>query len=193
MQEDHFRFNDAVAVTFLFLNYKMKDVTALQLLKVLFKQLTRNRMTAKTLKELKECKEKGKDPKADQLLTLLKAEINAHYSTVVIVVDALDEIEGDIRAQLLRYLRTLPNIRLIATSRDIREIKDEIIYDECLEIFANEDSMKHYIEGRISRSPKLKRHLDDNHQSLREELISTVINKADGMWVQYFHSLNIRT
>ena len=137
-------------------------------------------MTTGTLKTLRELKFKGSRPKIDQVLTLLKAEINT-YSTVVIAVDALDEIPAKTRAQLLVHLRNLSrNIRLIATSRKLLDIADDFGDDMYLEIVANADNMRRYIESRISGSGILKRLLN-NHQSLREDLISTVVKKADGM------------
>jgi hypothetical protein len=52
--------------------------------------------------------------------------------------------------------------------------------------------MKHYVEERISNSTNLS-DLLDNHQSLRDELIDKVVQKADGMYVKYRHALNTST
>lgn len=120
---------------------------------------------------------------AADLFSILKAEIDT-YSMVFVAVDALDEIPAGMRCQLLEYLRALSSkIHLIATSRKLLDIEDDFKNDQSLEIVAKTESMRRYVEGRISVTKILLRLLN-NHEALREEVVSTVVKKADGMWVR---------
>jgi len=160
-------------------------VSALQFLEALFKQLIRLGWhilkESKSLDALGDYKTKGKRPKSEQLLTLLKDEINT-YSTVIIAVDALDELPRNIRGQLLADFRNLSgsNVRLIMTSRKPFNIPDGFTNYKCLEIVADPGSMRRYVEERISKNTDLSGLLV-NHQGLRDELIDKVVQKADGM------------
>ena len=160
-------------------------MSALQFLEALFKQLIRlgwhSLKESKSLDALGDYKIKGKRPKGDQLLTLLKDEINT-YSMVIIAVDALDELPRNTRDQLLADFRNLSgsNVRLIATSRKPFNIPDGFTNYECLEIIGDPGSMRRYVQERISKNTDFSGLLV-KHQDLRDELIDRVVQKADGM------------
>ncbi|KAF8874892.1 hypothetical protein BD779DRAFT_1450513 [Infundibulicybe gibba] len=121
-------------------------------------------------------------PTFNELLDMLKVEMET-YSHVLVVIDALDEIEIQVWAPLLRHLQILSRIRLLATSRNTGDIALELQPDQHLDITANEGDVRKYIQGRLSGSTGRFKRLLDVNMNLHEEIITGVMKKADGMCV----------
>lgn len=121
-------------------------------------------------------------PSLPEYIRLLQAHIQ-RFSRVFIVVDALDECSEDngVRDLFLAQLRyLLPNIRLLVTSRDITSLGHAFEDATRLEIRANEDDMRTYLQVRIEEQALLRSHIKDD-PSLKDTIINTIINKANGM------------
>ncbi|KAJ7088325.1 hypothetical protein C8R44DRAFT_531415, partial [Mycena epipterygia] len=108
--------------------------------------------------------------------------INAHYSKVFILVDALDEYPEEKRDVLLQHLRALgPSVNLLVTSRPHIAI-DHVISFETLEVRALEVDIRKYVEGQILRSPRLSKHIKHS-PDLRETIEASIVQRSDGMFL----------
>ncbi|PON30014.1 hypothetical protein TGAM01_v201380 [Trichoderma gamsii] len=109
------------------------------------------------------------------------------FSDVFVVVDGLDECPhreiDDIRDQLLDQLKALPlKTQLLFTSRDLPAIALKFATDRRLEIHASRHAIEGYLQARINNSKNLRRHIQ-RKPDLRQAIIDTVAQKADGMFL----------
>ena len=176
------KFKDSkVAVACLFCNYKdRQEQTAEGFMANLLKQLIQDR--ADISKATKDLYAKGtKDfPTFEALAGVFAVEMN-HFSNVFVVLDALDETmeNNDIRTRLVSKLNSLP-IRLLVTSRHDVGIERILKHAQRLEIEATAEDVRTYVEARIPSEPLLARHIDAD-QSLRSEIVDTVVDMSQGM------------
>jgi ankyrin repeat domain-containing protein 50 len=128
---------------------------------------------------------RGCRPSLDTLAALLKTEIET-YTHVFIVVDALDEcFPEQVQADLLETIQSLvvtPHAKAMVTSRHIPSIESAIHADIMLEIMATETDVRSHAKARIYSNNTLKR-LITKSPSMEEKIISTVVEKAQGMYV----------
>ncbi|KAJ6568705.1 ankyrin repeat-containing domain protein [Mycena capillaripes] len=105
------------------------------------------------------------------------------FSSVFVVVDALDEYPEEQRDALLRHLWNLgPAVRLLMTSRPHVSC-DHIIPDiATVEIRAMEEDIRKYVEGRIEKSPRLSRHINKS-PTLRDSIEENIVKCSDGMFL----------
>ena len=174
-------FKDAnVSVACIYCNYKEQDVhTASNLVASLLRQMVQNsRAISDNVRSFyKYHQNRDTRPTLDEFTHALQSEIRP-YTKIFVVVDALDECsEGnDTRANILKALRSLGRtVNLVVTSRDLPSIASEFQDAKCLSIYAHNDDMRRYIEGRIARTPR--RHL----KTLQETIVSKIIENVKGM------------
>jgi hypothetical protein len=178
---------DNVAIAFLYCNYKERDTQTLQnLIGSLIQQLVqRNPDVPDDLRKRHEAHARNKPPTPPTLteyVQLLRSQL-ADCPSVFLVIDALDECEVQTRKELCAQLQNLPkNIHLLITSRDIPELKDEINPSARLEIRANNRDIEIYLEDKIERETRLKRHTQ-NDPGLGPLITNTIRDKAQGMYV----------
>lgn len=111
---------------------------------------------------------------AEAVVTLAK-ELN---KKIYIVLDALDECDD--RSQLLPFLRDLAsgsmNVSIIATSRDIRDIRNAFNTDSKLFLDNSSDDMlrdiKLCIDTRLQTDPAFDWLKQEVKQEISEELLS---------------------
>jgi hypothetical protein len=129
----------------------------------------------------------GRDrrPSLDTLTAVLRTEIET-YSRVFVVIDALDEcFPEQVQADLLETIQSLvvtPHAMAMVTSRHIPSIESAIHADIMLEITAMERDVRSHVEARIYNNNTLKR-LVTKPPSIKEKVISAVVDKAQGMYV----------
>jgi hypothetical protein len=112
----------------------------------------------------------------------LRLEIGT-YSRVFIVVDALNELSEHDQGYLITKLRNLTStINLIVTSHPIPSIKDHVQGAKRTDIWAGEQDVQTYIEGRIRREPRLSV-LVRTGQMLQERTVNKILLNAGGMYV----------
>lgn len=112
----------------------------------------------------------------------MQAEIR-RYSKVFIVADALDECPEDngTRGDLLTELRSLvAAVNLLFTSRYLTSIERDFQGTKRLDIRANDDDIRRYIEVRIQREHRLARHVRAD-PTLQESIVNTIVGNAEGM------------
>ena len=129
-------------------------------------------------------------PSLKQLSELLTRAI-ADFDNTFIIVDALDECpeQDGVRQAFLDELR-FPrlNVNLLATSRPVERLRDDMEADATLEIGASDTDVRKYLEGQMNHDRRLAR-LVGPDPSLKELIIRTIVKNANGMYV-YEHLLS---
>jgi ankyrin repeat protein len=106
------------------------------------------------------------------------------YDTVFIVVDALDEYNGDLQEIVVEKFRALPfrDMRLFCTSRFLPRISDIFKDEMAIKITAQDQDIGVFVKGHIQQRTRLKDQVKKN-PSLESDIISVVTSKASGMYV----------
>lgn len=174
-----------IAVAYVFCNYKEQTrQTISDLVASLLRQFVTNRsvMSAKIKAFYKDFHDYKKiRPGIKDLRIALQSEIET-YSQVYIVVDALDECLECDQANLIKTLQSLTNVKLLITSRPLLSIEQQFHGVERLDILANIDDVRKYIEDRIPGENRLARHVE-RHPSLRNDIVDRIIANVRGMSV----------
>lgn len=178
------------AVAFLYCNYKEREQqTVNNLVSSLIRQLIDQiHLVPEDLSSLYQRHARnGTRPSRLQLHELLISTAS-HFSTLFLVIDALDECtESDgTRSVLASDLRKmLPHARFLFTSRRYNDI--ERLFDDCLqlEIRASNDDIRRYITSQIICEPRLAKHIQAD-ESLLELIMESIIRRSDGMLVDPF-------
>lgn len=171
-----------IGVAHLFCEYKAQcDQNSKDFFGALVKQLVQTRLgTPVSVLETYEDHTNGRTrPTLDTLLELLQS-ICQSYSTVYIVVDALDECSSFVRDLLIVNLRTLQaeaDVRLFFTSRFNLEITQQFHADPTVEIRASEGDVKCYILAEMPRLPKCIQ----QDSELQTTTQTKVVEASDGM------------
>ena len=177
--------NETVAVACVYCNHKEREKqTVLRLIASILRQLVDHRSAASDnlMKFYREFHDHRKtSPKLRDVMEALRVEIGT-YSQVYIIADALDECLEENQGELIETLRSLSDVKLMFTSRPLVVIEQQLEGVERLHISAKNADVRKYIEGRISKTPVLTRHVRAN-QTLREDIINEIVSKAEGMFV----------
>ncbi|KAH6714163.1 hypothetical protein BKA61DRAFT_56426 [Leptodontidium sp. MPI-SDFR-AT-0119] len=125
-------------------------------------------------------------PLPEELCQLIN-KVSAHFDTVMIVVDGLDEILNG-RAEISRLLATLNSasgsIKTILSSRPEVDIGHALADYRTISIAAQSSDIRLYIASEIEQRIHDER-LEINEQSLKEHIMITLAERCDGMfrWV----------
>ncbi|KAH8707190.1 ankyrin repeat domain-containing protein [Phaeosphaeriaceae sp. PMI808] len=173
-------------VAYVYCNYKaQEEQDTSRMLAAILKQLVQARLSlVEPVERLHEQHaDKGTRPSPDEIFGALR-DVFAHYSTVYIVVDALDECQDSdgTRRQFLAKLRDLQagrDVRLMATSRFIPDIMDWFNKGLKLEVQASKEDVKRFVAGQICRLPKCIQR-DPALQGVVQEKI---VEAVDGMFL----------
>ena len=165
-------------------NYKAEEEQdASRLLAAMVKQLVQARPSAAEPVERlhKQHADRGTKPSLDEIFGVLR-EVVAKYTTVYILVDALDECRDrdGTRSRFLARLRELQagqDIRLIATSRFIPEVEVEFRTAVRLEVRASNEDVRRFVAGQIYRLPRCIQRDPALQKTVEEKIPETV----DGM------------
>jgi hypothetical protein len=154
----------------------------LNLIGSLLKQLMQSQSTVSSnIKELYNKHVNGRTPPTHaELATALRSEIET-FSSVFVIVDALDECPEGRRANLVDMLLSFPEtVKLMVTSRPLSTIETGLEEMTRLDIRADDNDVRLYVEGRIPHEKRLARHVQKD-SALGETLVSTIVNSARGM------------
>ncbi|KAF1963967.1 ankyrin, partial [Bimuria novae-zelandiae CBS 107.79] len=177
--------SSSVGVAYVYCSYKQEKQDTSSMLAAIIKQLVQGRpSTAEPVEQLhKRHANQGTKPSLEEIFSTLK-EVLTKYSTVYVVVDALDEYQNSdgSRHQFLARLRALQagqDVRLLATSRFIPEIEDAFKEAARLEVRANDNDVRRFVAGQIYRLPKcIQRNV-----VLREMVQDKIVQAVDGMFL----------
>jgi Cdc6-like AAA superfamily ATPase len=175
---------DDIGVAYLFCSYKEQALQSVSsLFAALLKQLVESRPDiAASVKQIHDHHLKQKSrPSFDEILRILQS-ICSSYTTVYIIVDALDECadRDGTRGRLIDKLRELQartDVRLLFTSRSIPEITQKFQSNLILEVRASEEDARRFVAGQIPRLPNCIRRDDELRLTVENEIVKAV----DGM------------
>ena len=126
----------------------------------------------------------GTRPSLNETARLLRLQVDT-FDRVFIVIDALDEcpeLDQTRQAFLVEVRGLLPNIRLMVTSRNIPSIENIFKHDTRLEIRAQDQDVRKFIESQMEHRDDLV-DLLEGHDDVRSSITSRVLEKTNGMSV----------
>ena len=173
--------NSSHGVAYVYCNYKDQvEQDTSGMLAAILKQLVQARpgISEPIARLHKQHAARRSRPPLDEIFETLQAVL-AHYPTVHVVVDALDECRD--RAQFLAKLRELQigrDFRLMTTSRFISAIEEEFRNAPRLEIIACKEDVKQYVAGQTNRLPKCIQ----RDSSLQDMVQNRIMDAVDGMY-----------
>jgi hypothetical protein len=176
--------SNSIGVAYVYCDYKaQEEQNASSMLAAIVKQLVQARpLVAEPVERLhKKHYDCGTKPSIEEIFKTAQ-EVVAKYSTIYIVIDALDECRdrdgtGRLFLGRLQALRAGKDIRLLATSRFIPEIEAELKGAETLEIQASNEDVRRFVAGQMYRLPQCIQQ-DSSLQKMVEEKIA---ERTDGM------------
>lgn len=127
-----------------------------------------------------------KAPSIDEWTTCLLHEVSS-LDHIYIVIDAFDECSEVNRARpgLLCELRKVikdPRVRLLITARPMTQVEIDPARTQTLEIHANPEDIRLYLENQIDHEERLSRIIRPD-PDLRQRIVGTVVSKANGMFL----------
>jgi ankyrin repeat protein len=134
--------------------------------------------------------DRGTKPTIEETFSTLR-EVAAKYSTVYVVIDALDECRDSdgTRSQLLARLKNLQmgqDVRIMATTRFIPEIEAELPAAMKLEIQASDEDVRRYVAGQTHRLPRCIQ----RDPALQAMMQDKFVEAVDGMYAICLHLVN---
>ncbi|KAJ6557518.1 hypothetical protein B0H19DRAFT_1261131 [Mycena capillaripes] len=174
--------NKLVSIACVYLNHKEAQSPA-DVLAGVWRQLVLGReLTFKVQKLYEQHSEKGTPATLGEIRTVLDSAI-AEFAKVYIVVDAVDEYPEDRRRVLLEYLAAMgPTVNLFITSRPHVFPSASLPNLETLEIRADADDIRRFVDAQIHVSSRLARHVEARPE-LQAEIQSEVSGTVDGMFL----------
>ena len=186
-----------VGIAFIYCSYKEQmDQNVTNLIASLLQQLVqRHSIVPNKVRSLYE-QHVGKRtrPTFAECSELLRSELTG-CSRAFIIVDALDEcneINGTRNGLIAELLSLPPNANLLVTSRHVLSIEDKLNQSPPLEIRASDTDVRIYLEDRIQKESRLKRHVQAD-PNLRNSIVDTIVKKVQGMSVHHLEYPASRT
>jgi hypothetical protein len=184
-----FQNDTSIVVAYVYCNFRRQDEQRTEdLLASLLRQLAQGRSSLpESVKSLyNRHKVNRTRPSVDEISKTLQS-VAAICSRVFILVDALDEcrVSGGCRSTFLSEifaLQTKYGINLFTTSRFIPEVTEKFKREPSLEIRANEQDVRRYVDGHISHLPSFVGRNPDLQQEIKTEIVKAV----DGMYVALY-------
>ncbi|KAG4432526.1 hypothetical protein IFR05_012001 [Cadophora sp. M221] len=175
-----FQNDSSIVVVYLYCKFKEQDEQKPEdLLAQLLKQLAEGKSPLpKSVQALYDrCKAQKTLPSIDDISAVLQLVV-AEYSRVFILVDALDECraQSNCRETLLSRIFSLQKygVNFFATSRDMPEITKEFQQSLVLDILADEQDLRRYVESRIPDLPSFVRGDSDRQEKVKAEIVKVV-------------------
>jgi len=188
----NFRNDLSIGIAYLYCNFRQQEQKPANLLASLLKQLVQEQLSVpESVRSLYEHhKDKRTRPSLDEISNVLYSVV-ADYSKTFIIIDALDECQasdGSRKRLLLEVfnLQIKTGANLFATSRFIPDTINEFEGSITLEIRANDEDVRSYIEGHISRLPSCVTRSRD----LQGEIEAQITKAVDGMYA-YFQDIRL--
>ncbi|MCJ1469647.1 hypothetical protein MMC07_008283 [Pseudocyphellaria aurata] len=175
----------AAGVAYVYCDYKVQDQNAAVLLAAILKQLLQVRPSiVEPVDRLhKQHANRGTKPSLEEIFVALQSVV-VKYSSVYVVVDALDECSNrdgtrGLFLAKLQDLQSKTHLRLMATSRFIPDIEHDFSTALKLEIRASDVDVKRFVAGQIHRLPPRIKHDIELQEMVQEKIMQAV----DGMFL----------
>ena len=176
--------NDDVGVVFLYCSYKKQEEQKVgSLLSSVLRQLVQNRASIPGEVDhlYKTHRNEGTRPSTKEILSVICSVVSS-LSRLYLVVDALDECASFERRRLIEELyqvQAQTQLNILATSRDLPEIRSHFVGISALEIRASEEDVRRYLENRIPELPLCV----IRDVGLQSKITTQVLEVVDGMYV----------
>ncbi|KAJ7604227.1 ankyrin repeat-containing domain protein [Mycena polygramma] len=173
-----------IGVAVIYLEHRETDVPPpSKLLAALWRQLVFGKLISPALEHLYSIHHEPETRPTLMEDDAVLRSIIVEYSKVFIIVDGLDEYSETQRDILLHYLWALgPSVKLLLTSRPHITIHHVIPSYKTLEIRATGDDIRKFLNGQISKSSRLSKHIS-NSPNLHQDLEATIVERSDGMFL----------
>lgn len=184
-----FRKDQDVGIAFLYCNFRRQhEQSPENLLASVLKQLIQERSSMPDSVRLlyDQHKYKRTQPSMTEISKALVSVVSS-FSRVFIMIDALDECEviNGYRSRFqaeISHLQAECNANLFVTSRFIPDIVNSFKRGIRLEIRADKEDVRKYLDGYILRLPAfVGRNLE-----LQEEIKTKIVEAVDGMYVPFY-------
>jgi hypothetical protein len=171
-----------VGVACLYLNHKEADAqTPVNLLSGLWRQLVLGRDVGPLAKQFYQQHHKNCTTPSMTEVAVLLHSCFTEFTKVYIIVDALDEHPENQRWILLQHLAAMgPNVNVMIMSWPNIAPGTSHPNLDVIDIRANEEDLRKYVDTQIQRSPRFLMHLRTQPE-LREEIHTEISETADGM------------
>lgn len=173
-------------VAYVYCVHNGADQTASNFLGSMLRQLATQ--SAAILEDIKLCHKHhghyGTRPSLNEISRLLRSQVE-EFEEVFIVIDALDECPERDQTRKLLLVETrglLPKVSLMVTSRDMPSIEIMFKHDTRLEIRAQDQDVRKFINSQMDQRDELI-DLLEGHRDVRSSIIATVLEKTSGMLV----------
>lgn len=186
---DHLEQNyrrDKIGVAYVYCVHNGANQTASDFLGSLLQQFAKQSVAI--LHEIKSCQlhhtRNETRPFLNEIARLLRLQVE-EFEEVFIVIDALDECPevDQTRRHLLAETRgLLPKVRLMVTSRHLLSIESMFKDDIRLEIRAQEQDVRTFIESQMDQRFELV-DLLEGHDDVRSSITATVLDRTNGMFL----------
>ncbi|KAI9839251.1 MAG: hypothetical protein M1819_003245 [Sarea resinae] len=195
---NHLQGHEDYGLAYIYCGYKRhEEQKYVDLIASLLKQIVHGRhsLPSELVTLYQQHSRKGTRPNADDILAILYSVLD-DYSKVFIVVDALDECgntdgsRNRLLSEMLRLqARTKAQAKLLATSRFIPDIVQA--FEGCLsiEIRAQEEDVRQYLDSQMSLLPSFVSRMPD----LRDMIKAEIVKAVDGMFLLALLHLNSLT
>lgn len=174
--------NPPTGIAVVYLKYNEPEQNLNTVLGTIIRQLLHDHESIPDV--LQEIYENQDDPNAapslKKLSRILLEMCETCYSTVFLIIDALDECEDKFRWELLDILRPLPNSRLMITSRLLPGIEEELEGFSRLDVKANKADIELFINRQIENNKNLKK-IVSQHPAMRRDIHVAVVKTAQDM------------
>ena len=159
---------------------------------LLFQFALQQQNRLQTLEELYQRYENGQQQPAEEAVRSLLKDAIACTGHKYIILDALDECAN--REDFLIFIRELvqsqrKGLRIMITSRREKDIQEQLgsiaNYDINIQSAIVNEDIRIYVRNRLATDSKLKKW----PATVQEDIVATLMKKADGMYVLYRKSL----
>ncbi len=179
--------NSPRACVYIYFEFQERDLhTIRNLLANLLVQLivSLGDTSGEVIRAYQSCEQKRQALSEADCLRLIKSEL-ASFSQVFLLLDGLDECSRpntNVRQEFLKIIAKLPEkVKILATSRPDRIIREEFCPGLEFRITATDDDLRSYIHSRVSDPDDLKALLCEGSRqdsSYREHFFSTILENA---------------
>lgn len=184
---DHLRttlYGGKIFVTYIYCDYrKQHEQTPVDLIASILKQRLRHHISIpeNVRNSYRHHTNSGTRPSAEGIHALLLSTLSG-FSQIYIVADAVDELSNSdqVRQTLLSILNALQKVHtvdLMATSRFIPQIAQELRDPLCLEIRASDEDVRRHVQGHMNDLAKCVLKIS----KLQELVVDSIVTAVDGM------------
>lgn len=174
--------------TFIYCNYgRRKEQTSAALLSSLLLQVLQHSTNETVLSDVlplyNSHKKYGTRPTSKELTDLL-GKLTSAYESLFVVIDALDEY-AESEEDALRFLSTVrsigSNVKILCSSRFSTTFEIYFVSTKKVEIFAQDEDIKMFLNSEINQQPRLSKHFRAD-PDLRTEIIDSITGECQGMY-----------